>query len=73
MVENKGEPRRFTVGGGSVLSLLSLNELWTAESDTTDINWCKWLWRIYGSAAGLRGKMEWGKEEEEEEEEEDCV
>lgn len=33
-------------------SLLSFNELWTAETDARDINWCKWLWRIYGSAAG---------------------
>lgn len=56
----------------SIRSLLLFNELWTAETDTTGINWCKWLWRIYCSADGLRQGTNCEKNEMEEEEE-GCV
>lgn len=61
MVANKGERTGSWLAAAAECRVFCrLMRLWAVETDTTDINWCKWLWRIYGRAAGLRRRTGWG-------------
>lgn len=63
MVENKGECTGSWLAAAAAQSLLSFNEFWTQRLTTREINWCKPLWRIYDSVAGLRRRTGCGWEE----------
>lgn len=47
------------VHGGCMSTLLSFNELWTWRLTVGEINWCKWLRRIYDSAPATEDGGVW--------------